>query len=91
MFSGRLLDSQAVLTALGAFGVFCLLASGVYLINDVADIEADRAHPIKRRRPIAAGRIQARSAVVLGVTLWAIALSVAWFIRPALLAIARSK
>lgn len=88
MFSGRLSDPQAVLTALGAFGVFCLLASGVYLINDVADVEADRAHPIKRLRPIAAGNVPARSAVVLGLTLWAIALPVAWFIRPELLAIA---
>ena len=88
LFSGRLLDSQAVLAAVGAFGVFCFLASGVYVINDVADVEADRAHPIKRLRPIAAGRIPARSAVMLGITLWAIALPAAWLIRPALFAIA---
>ncbi len=88
LFSGQLLDTQAVVAALGAFAVFCFLASGVYLINDVADVEADRAHPTKRMRPIAAGLIPARSAVMLGVALWAIALPAAWLIRPALLAIA---
>lgn len=87
LFSGLLLDGQAVLAAAGAFGVFCLLASGVYVVNDVADVEADRAHPTKRERPIAAGRIAPRSAVVLGLLLWAVALPAAWSIRPALLAI----
>lgn len=88
LFSGRLLDYPAVLAALGAFAVFCFLASGVYLINDVADVEADRAHPTKRLRPIAAGHIPARLAVTVGIALWAIALPAAWFIRPALFAIA---
>ena len=43
LFSGQLLDTQAVVAALSAFAIFCLLASGVYLINDVTDVEADRA------------------------------------------------
>ncbi|MDG3014196.1 decaprenyl-phosphate phosphoribosyltransferase [Speluncibacter jeojiensis] len=38
-----------------AFAVFCMAASSIYLINDARDVEADRAHPIKRYRPIAAG------------------------------------
>ena len=38
-----------------AFVVFCLAASGIYLVNDALDVEADRAHPTKRFRPIAAG------------------------------------
>lgn len=46
---------------------FCLLASGAYLINDVRDAAEDRRHPVKRRRPIAAGVISARSALVAGV------------------------
>src|SRR6201995_5246657 len=38
-----------------AFLVFCLAASSIYLVNDVRDVEADRQHPTKRFRPIAAG------------------------------------
>lgn len=41
-----------------AFVSFCLMSSAVYLVNDVIDVEADRAHPVKRHRPIAAGEVQ---------------------------------
>ncbi len=57
VFAGRLADPTAVLRVCGAFAVFCVLSSAVYLINDVRDREADRQHPQKRRRPIAAGEI----------------------------------
>ena len=57
VFAGRLDDPSAVGRALGAFAVFCALSSAVYLVNDVRDREADRLHPVKRRRPIAAGEI----------------------------------
>jgi len=57
--------------ALIAFAVFCLVASGTYFVNDLLDVDADRAHPTKSRRPIAAGRIPvplawAVAAVLLG-------------------------
>jgi 4-hydroxybenzoate polyprenyltransferase len=63
LFSGRALDPSSQLRALAAFGVFCLLASGVYAFNDVVDRESDRAHPVKRHRPIAAGLISSRAAL----------------------------
>lgn len=50
-----------------AFAAFCLISSSIYLINDAKDVEADRAHPVKRYRPIASGRLSVRTAVVTAV------------------------
>ena len=52
-----------------AFGAFCLAASGTYYLNDAADVVADRAHPVKRRRPVASGVVPVGLAQVLGVLL----------------------
>jgi 4-hydroxybenzoate polyprenyltransferase len=57
IFAERLFDVPAVLTTLAAFAVFCALSGVVYLINDIADRHTDREHPLKRRRPIAAGAL----------------------------------
>jgi decaprenyl-phosphate phosphoribosyltransferase len=50
-------DEHAALRTAAAFGIFCLLSSTVYLVNDLVDLEKDRAHPVKRRRPIASGAL----------------------------------
>lgn len=60
-----------------AFVAFCLAASGTYLWNDLLDVEADRAHPIKRRRPIAAGIVSPVLAGVTGVLLLVASVGVA--------------
>jgi 4-hydroxybenzoate polyprenyltransferase len=52
-----------------AFVLFCLLSGGVYLINDVLDAERDRAHPQKRHRPVASGRVRPSVAVAAGLLL----------------------
>ncbi len=59
------------------FVAFCLAASGTYCINDAADVEADRTHPRKRHRPVAAGEISPRDAVLQGLGLLAAGLAVA--------------
>jgi len=69
LFSGLATNSSARNHALGAFVCFCLIASGIYCWNDVADRSADRAHPTKRKRPIAAGRVSSTSGIVLGSAL----------------------
>ena len=52
-----------------AFGAFCLASSAVYLVNDVLDVEQDRLHPEKRRRPVAAGELSATAALAGAVAL----------------------
>src|ERR1700753_2071543 len=65
-----------------AFVVFSLAASAVYLINDVRDVEADREHPTKRFRPIAAGVVPEWLAYALAVVLAAASLGLAWWLKP---------
>ncbi len=55
LFSGQVDDPWAVGQALLAFAAFCAISSAGYFINDLNDVELDRAHPKKRFRPIAAG------------------------------------
>lgn len=77
MAAGSVTESAVLLPVALAFVVFCMAASGIYLVNDAMDVEADREHPTKRFRPIAAGVLPLRLAYILaGVLLVAsIALS----------------
>jgi decaprenyl-phosphate phosphoribosyltransferase len=65
-----------------AFVVFCLAASSVYLVNDVRDVEADREHPTKRFRPIAAGVVPEWLAYTLAAVLGVASLLLAWWLTP---------
>ncbi|MHB0878435.1 MAG: decaprenyl-phosphate phosphoribosyltransferase [Anaerolineae bacterium] len=66
---GKLLDSHYVARTLAAIAVFCLVSSAVYVMNDLADIEKDRAHPVKRNRPLPSGKLSPRVAAVAAVVL----------------------
>jgi 4-hydroxybenzoate polyprenyltransferase len=81
IFGQRLLDSSAVLTSISAFAVFCALSGVVYLVNDVADREADRKHPIKRMRPIASGDVPVPVALATAAVLGLVAIGVAFLVR----------
>jgi decaprenyl-phosphate phosphoribosyltransferase len=61
-----------------AFVAFCMAASAVYLINDSVDVAEDRAHPVKRHRPIAAGLVPVKLAVATSAVLFVGSLAVAW-------------
>jgi 4-hydroxybenzoate polyprenyltransferase len=63
-----------ILLTIGAFVCFCMAASAIYLLNDLVDIEKDRAHPKKRNRPLASGRLGPRVAVIATVILLILAL-----------------
>lgn len=67
-----------------AFLAFCMLASGIYAINDVRDADEDRLHPRKRFRPVAAGELVPEAAVALGTGLMVAGLVLCGFIRPLL-------
>ncbi len=69
VFSKQMTHKSIILSAVGGFFVFCLLASCIYTINDLVDIEADRIHPRKRNRPLASGRIPVWAGKVLALAL----------------------
>jgi decaprenyl-phosphate phosphoribosyltransferase len=70
--------------ALGAFVVLCLLSSATYLLNDVRDLEQDRLHPRKRRRPLAAGELSVRAALYAAAVLALLGMVAATAITPGL-------
>jgi 4-hydroxybenzoate polyprenyltransferase len=80
--SGRLMDGPSVLKATAAFAIFCVLSGVVYLINDIADREADRQHPLKKHRPIAAGDLPVGVAALVAAVLGGVALLAAFWLRP---------
>src|SRR4051812_44083720 len=67
--AGVLGDANNVLIVIGTFVAFTLVAGGIYLFNDSRDVTEDRLHPTKRLRPIAAGELALRTAVLAAVTL----------------------
>jgi len=77
LFGQKLGDMKAVGMALLAFAAFCLISSSLYIINDITDAEADRAHPEKRFRPIASGELPAWLALLAVVVLLLIASGIA--------------
>lgn len=80
IFAVRLFDPASLLRATAGFAVFCALSSVVYLINDVTDREADRQHPLKRTRPIAAGVVPVNTAISLAGLLAATGLAAAFYL-----------
>lgn len=82
IFSGLFLNINAITSVLFAVFLFCLAASAVYIVNDLKDIEKDRAHPEKsKKRPLAAGIVSPKSAIILLVFIY-IVLGAAWFVAP---------
>jgi len=79
--------AQAVLPVVEAALLFCLVSSGIYLVNDIHDIESDRRHPLKRRRPVAAGLIRIPAAWALSLALLAAGLGGAVFVNRAFAAV----
>lgn len=77
-FAARLNEPPLLAGALLGFGAFCLVASAVYIINDVVDAPQDRNHPDKSRRPVAAGRVKKPAALTFAAVLLLIAAMLAF-------------
>jgi len=82
VFSRHIFDLSYLIPSLGAFVVFSLMSSAVYIINDILDVESDRAHPKKRYRPIAAGEVSVRQALIFMAILCAVIAGLLVFMKP---------
>ncbi len=76
--SGQLFNREKLFICVMGFIAFCMVSSAVYVINDIRDVEKDRLHPVKCKRPIAAGDIPIRNAYALLVILFAVTALCVW-------------
>jgi 4-hydroxybenzoate polyprenyltransferase len=82
LFGKQLFEPKAVALSCIAFAIFCALSGVIYLLNDIADREADQRHPLKSRRPIASGQLSPRFAAAAAALLGAAGLAGAFLLRP---------
>lgn len=78
VFDRKLAEPRYLGPVVAGFGLLCMLASSVYLVNDLVDAEQDRQHPTKRRRPIASGELPKSVALVTAIVLPAAALPLSY-------------
>jgi 4-hydroxybenzoate polyprenyltransferase len=81
VFDQQLTHIDPLLRTVVGFILLCLGSSTVYLINDLADLEQDRNHPIKRHRPIAAGELSVSAARIAAVTFFALSVGAGFALR----------
>jgi len=79
-FDRQLFIPQSLIITFWGFVTLCILSSGVYVLNDIVDVNADRNHPQKKYRPIAAGKISIHKAKIFCCALFIIAFTMAFFI-----------
>jgi 4-hydroxybenzoate polyprenyltransferase len=82
VFDKQLLNINAFLRTAAGFALFCLISSAVYIFNDLADIEADREHPLKKDRPIPSGKLRFSTAWTAGILLVIVALTLGYWLSP---------
>jgi 4-hydroxybenzoate polyprenyltransferase len=87
IFDKQLFVLESFLRTLEGFALFCLISSAIYIINDIADIESDRKHPEKRKRPLASGKLPLHIAWIAAIVLTAIVLPLGYLLNPAFAAV----
>jgi 4-hydroxybenzoate polyprenyltransferase len=88
IFSQNFLEPDMWRNAFSGFAAFCCISSSGYILNDIMDVEADRAHPKKKYRPIASGSLPVPFAYILFVLLIGLGSTIAYFCSPWLLLVA---
>jgi 4-hydroxybenzoate polyprenyltransferase len=88
VFDKKLAEPNYLVRTIIGFVLLCIVSGTVYIINDVVDVEKDRQHPKKRKRPIASGRLGTRVATVAAIIILLIALPLAFLLDPLFGAIA---
>lgn len=83
VFDKQLFIVDSFLRTLAGFALFCLISSCVYIFNDLADVEADRQHPEKKKRPIASGKLPISAAWTAGIVFVVATLGLAYWLAPA--------
>ncbi len=78
------LDGSTLASSILAFALFCFASSSFYIFNDIVDVEADRRHPVKSKRPLAAGLIPIPTAMLIAIILLGSVLIIGWLKSPAL-------
>lgn len=81
VFSKNLFSPGMWLDVILAFLVFCMLSGSIYIINDIRDVEKDRLHPKKKYRPIAAGILSPKIALIISIPMMVISLFIAFIIN----------
>jgi 4-hydroxybenzoate polyprenyltransferase len=87
VFDKQLFHIPALLRIVAGFALFCLISSVVYLLNDIADIEADRQHPTKKNRPLPSGKLPISVAWTAAIVLIAITLPLGYLLAPGFAAV----
>ena len=74
--SGNIFDTFLLVQSLLIFLVFCFVSSSIYVFNDIIDINRDKAHPIKKNRPLASGKLSISYAILIIIILMTLSLSI---------------
>ena len=82
IFDVKLFQFDPLIKTIFGFILLCFISGTVYLINDLVDIEKDRAHPIKKNRPIPSGQVSIRTALIAAVVLPGVCLPLSFVLDP---------
>ena len=82
VFDVKLFQPELFLKTLAGFILLCFISGTVYLINDLVDIEKDRAHPVKKNRPIPSGEVPMKVAIAAAIILPVVCLPVSYWLDP---------
>ena len=81
IFSKNVLQIHLLLNTVIAFGLFCFISGAIYLINDLADIESDKSHPLKSKRPLASGRLPVKVATIVMTIIIAVTIPLSFILN----------